>query len=375
MWLCGVSTIVLAALVLVSSAGPGQAASIQASKSEYCNIKLAGPIEKGDADKLKRAIASVPPRKLRVESRSGGYEADRIDICLASTGGDFKEALKMVDLLVGKEGNWDSVGTAVDKGDECIAECAFIFMAGKYHAFHGISFPLRQLHPEGKLGFRLPRVANANAAANEADLAKSFAVAVKQVKELMEQNAKVKVLEKNKPFPKTLTAKVLALDDGETLYVETLQQLGEWTIQSIGLPKGRRIGGRVSDAMLQQACANQANWYEDPKMKFEPAGSNDPVKLSGKMYHATYKASTTKGPRFCFAFFLDDEYLGPVVDISLFTSLTPKRDEYRSTPASLREHYEQGGGESRQYGNTGLIDIWAVFDPATPYAKLLSLLE
>lgn len=339
-----------------------QAAAIEPSKSQYCSIAFSGPIVKGDYSKLVDALKKLPTKN------------NRIDICLNSAGGDFSETLRIVNLLVGDKGNWDTVGTVIDQGAECIAECAFIFMAGKRHEFHGISFALRRLHVGGKLAFRLPQTKASGSSVSEKDLAIAFSAAVKQVKTLMESNAKVDVLDMYKPFPKTLTAKVLTLDDDELLVVNTVEQFGAWGIRLIGLQRPAALSSTVTDASLQRACANYSRWYHGGKPATSETVSQSPVVLksikSDLYYTTSFKGFGARSDQYCIVFYFETKAHGPKLDISIYKSLNPQKGEYRSSPSELQEHYAPADRSDN-------LDtpIWYMFNPATKLEDLAGLMK
>jgi|SRR6185369_13028904 len=336
-----------------------QAANIGPSQSQYCQIDFSGPIVSGDRARLVKALKDAREKD------------DTVNICLNSPGGDFSETLRIVNALVGEKGNWDTNGTVVDAGAECIAECAFIFMAGKHHEFHGISMPLRRLHINGKLAFRLPKTAAATGAVGEKELARAYSEAVKQVKALMETNSKVDLLDKNKPYPKTLSAKVLTLDDNELLPVDSIDQIGGWTIQLLGLPRPTALSSTVSEAHLQRACDNYNRWSYGKKPATAQSASQAAVKLVSSLYYTTaFKGFGQTADQYCIIWYFDSKVNGPKLDIAVYKNLKPGKDEYRSTPDSLKEYFDG----TDQFGDNGQ-PVWSLFDPATKLDQLVQLLK
>jgi hypothetical protein len=103
-----------------------------------CDLVIDGDIEEGDGKALEQAFGTIV----------GSMNAFTFFLCLRSTGGDLREAVKIARFVLRTQR--PSIGTVIEDGQTCASACAIIFLAGNAPARVG-SWPQRFLHPRGKL--------------------------------------------------------------------------------------------------------------------------------------------------------------------------------------------------------------------------------
>ena len=96
-----------------------------------CHYQLTGPIEAGDAQKLKDLILLQ----------------GRTTLCLNSRGGSFEEAMTIATQLMA-----NAIGTKLEPGSECLSACAIVFMAGSIEYFEVGLYSWRHMHATSKFG-------------------------------------------------------------------------------------------------------------------------------------------------------------------------------------------------------------------------------
>lgn len=351
------------ALFLLFTLERASAATIRPSESNACNIELSGRIERGDAEQLNQLLEEEPRART-----IGKLEIVRNDICLNSEEGDFEEALFIVQKLIEISVGWGSVGTVVDKGAKCIGPCALIFMAGRFHAFHGVTFPQRQLHVDGRLVFR--NISTAPDTTN--DMAVAYAKAVKLTAQIFKQNVVAgDMLDRNRPFAKSLVQAILKLGPNDSLAVETLDQANNWqiTLKDVPAPRALTLG------MLWTACANyQAGWgFARPNLS---AGSvEEAITLKDRLWRQTFKGFGKNQKEFCIADIYDSPKHGLVLNLETRQSLNPKPDEFISTPQSNKEFIDNEDG--RDFGRQGRLGepLWLMYLHTTKIGALGSAVQ
>ncbi|MCV2893435.1 lysozyme inhibitor LprI family protein [Lentibacter sp. XHP0401] len=109
------------------------------------HLRVEGPIEKGDADKLGAMLREEKPN----------WTVDMfkdIVVSFNSDGGDFYEGLAIADMISGL-----AAATFVGPDDRCLSSCAIAFLGGSAIVLRGIpSWPSRYIHVDGVLGFHAP---------------------------------------------------------------------------------------------------------------------------------------------------------------------------------------------------------------------------
>jgi hypothetical protein len=110
-----------------------------------CDLVLEGDVKEGDMQSLKRSFEAI----------EGSMNSFSFFLCLRSSGGDLREAVKIAEFVL--ETQRPSIATVVEDGQTCASACAIIFLAGNAPARVG-AFPQRFLHPRGRLLFHSPRL-------------------------------------------------------------------------------------------------------------------------------------------------------------------------------------------------------------------------
>jgi hypothetical protein len=130
-----------------------------------CNVAISGEITAGDYEKVEaglyafaldlasRNVLNSPPKYGRRISWTKKDKA-HFALCLASEGGDLREALK-ISWLFGI-GDWITV---IEAGEPCLSACAMLFLraAGpRFSLTEHVGYGGRYAHYSAKLGFHAP---------------------------------------------------------------------------------------------------------------------------------------------------------------------------------------------------------------------------
>jgi hypothetical protein len=110
-----------------------------------CDLVLEGDLEEGDAQSIEQSFQTIV----------GSMNSFSFFLCLRSSGGDLREAIKIARFVLGTQR--PSIATVVEDGQICASACAIIFLAGNAPARVG-AFPQRFLHPRGRLLFHSSRL-------------------------------------------------------------------------------------------------------------------------------------------------------------------------------------------------------------------------
>ncbi|MZR11435.1 DUF1311 domain-containing protein [Maritimibacter sp. DP07] len=125
--------------------GDPTAAGENKSFAAMPHLRVEGPIEPGDVDKLRSMLREEKPN----------WTVDMfkdVVVSFNSDGGDFYEGLAMADMIAGL-----AVSTFVGPGDRCLSSCAIAFLGGSTIVLRGMpSWPSRFVHVDGVLGFHAP---------------------------------------------------------------------------------------------------------------------------------------------------------------------------------------------------------------------------
>ncbi|MCC7252997.1 hypothetical protein [Hyphomicrobium sp.] len=333
------------------------AAEVELVDRPYCNIRLDGPIEPGDVRKIESAVDQSLSENLpaRTNDRINGSTS----ICLNSQGGNFDEAVRIIDYF-----GSSVVGTTIDAGDSCTAVCAFVFMAGRYMFYHGITHPIRRLHVAGTLSFH-PPVGNAHTAGT--DLESAYTESVRKMAALLRHASQAEFFGRRSVLPRTLLLDVLGLEAGAFLDVETVGQAGEWDIAIIGF----REPATITQAMLRRACSNKAMWNNQIPPETEAAGNPDteaPVEFSNGRHRARLEKLGAAQNVSCVvdAFYASDSRYYVDASINL-----PGEKPYEFDPGCLEEQVRDNGGEQTRVGLSPGDPIWHVFEPTQKLADLV----
>jgi hypothetical protein len=250
--------VLVVVFALLVSALPSYGAEIGPGNPPVCELKLEGPIEAGDSEKLTAALYAL--------GASGGFDSRSASLCLNSLGGNYDEALKLMTALL----TFTNVATVVDAGAECYSACAFLFLAGNaQRSEDGELAPNRTLDVRGTLGFHAPYLQSGTGTDITAATIENFRRGVSAIAKMLE-------IDRRELIPRGLLAKALQVGANELLYVDTIEKVGVWSIKL----KGYKPPAALTLRMLDQACRNKDMWTNfSHTVLGRPAG--DPETLHG----------------------------------------------------------------------------------------------
>ncbi len=102
-------------------------------------LRMEGPVEEGDDDRLRAAAGQTDPYGNTI-------------LWMNSDGGNFDAGIALGDAISELH-----IFTVVGPGDRCLSACAFAFMGGQAQISEdGTTTPTREVHTEGVLGFHAP---------------------------------------------------------------------------------------------------------------------------------------------------------------------------------------------------------------------------
>jgi hypothetical protein len=230
--------VLVVVLGLLIPALPSYGAEIAPGNAPVCELKLEGPIEAGDGEKLTAALYAL--------GASGGFDSRSVSLCLNSLGGNYDEALKLMTALL----TFTNVATVVDAGAECYSACAFLFLAGNaQRSEDGELAPNRTLDVRGTLGFHAPYLQSGAGTDVNAATIENFRRGVSAIAKMLE-------IDRRELIPRGLLAKALQVGANELLYVDTIEKVGVWSIKL----KGYKPPAALTSKMLDQACRNKDMW-------------------------------------------------------------------------------------------------------------------
>ena len=254
-----------------------------------CTLRLSDTIRAGDADRMKTELdqfrldprRNTSDRELIISDEEEGYYA----LCLESSGGEIREALKIGNLFK----NWMTV---IEPNKECYSACAMLFMLGgrRDFVFYRIGpgpaprrLAGRYLHYSARLGFHAPRLNLSDTEQITRQRAEEeYQRAIKTVRAIIFRNAAgapentdemtmddVTEVINNDDFisgqwsqsqnfanaqyiPNDLLLAILSVPPNELFEVTTLGQAIRWGIEPYGFETPRYISTR----MLTVGCAN-----------------------------------------------------------------------------------------------------------------------
>ncbi len=306
-------------LALLFPVLPAHSAEIGPGTSPGCQLKLEGPIEAGDSEKLSAALDAL--------GSTGGFDSRNVSMCLNSLGGNYDEALKLITTVL----KHTNVATVVDRGAECYSACAFLFLAGNaQRSEDGELAPDRTLDVRATLGFHAPYLGRQTRTLPKRQL-KTFAAALSAIAKLLE-------IDRRELFPRGLLAKALQIGSNELLYVDTIEKAGVWTIKLKGFKPPTALTAR----MLDQACRNKDMWTnfshtvlgrpaDDPETLHglrqsdfpEIRGSDEPIKLSQGKYHEALDLFGYEATNMC----IIDVFANEKNELFLSLSMVPTEQE------------------------------------------------
>lgn len=226
--------------IFAACGGGAQAAEFHGGGDTALNCKMTvrGPIEPGDADAFLDALRRhVLPESGTYDDLSVIMDNRHRRICLDSPGGSLNEAIRMVDILLGRHGtadekrHLDRIGTVIPAGARCLSACAVLFMAGgANHENVGGRTPDRILHARGQLGFHAPALRVPDGQYSRDSVDKAFRTAILSMNSISERQEDIS-------FPPTLLARMIATPPDQMFHVTRLGEAAQWMIDIAGLPR------------------------------------------------------------------------------------------------------------------------------------------
>ena len=174
-------------------------------------LGLEGPIEAGDTEKLKAVLDQT--------GMAAEVDYDTNVLLLNSPGGDFREAIRMMDLLYER-----TVRTYVWETSECLSACAIVFLAGT-GASPDSQFPHRTIRPGGRLGIHAPSIPDLGDTmlpASEMNLAYSEALA-----SMSEIASRADLFQ----IPNSLVVQMLTTPPEKMYMIETIGDANRWGVK------------------------------------------------------------------------------------------------------------------------------------------------
>lgn len=234
----------VAVLVAIPLA-PAVGGTIETARTGECDVRLAGEIDAGDADKLVAALRGVnqnaPPGPRQRNENEIERDIYIPRLCLNSKGGRFDEAVKFLRATMMQL----SFATVIESGAECYSACALMFLGGHLNQGDGYFELYRRLDAGGKLGFHAPYIPTIAAGASDKLLSASYRAGVSAVGELLNLNGLF--------FPRSLLSEFLRVGPEDFFRIEKVGQLAAWSIGLTGYPRPASVG----EKQIGNVCNNQ----------------------------------------------------------------------------------------------------------------------
>jgi len=295
------SSIAIVCLVALIACMPRQSisAELQLAPSARCNVKVIGEIMVGDAERLSKLL----------DKEDVGY------LCLNSDGGNYAEALKIIDVIFKRGG---LVATIVERGDVCLSACAFVFLAGQKHLGDGVFVPFRFMSVGAKIGFHAPYITAEGSPNGEA--ARVYREGVRAIGRLLTLTAEDK--QREEFFPRSLLAEALKVGPDDFFLMDKVDKLGRWSIRLFDHAKPERITNR----MLATACGNADMWQlsgqsaegYDYSVDYmgKPLPKEQRVDLVKRKYKTTLKGYGSEYQDVCNVMVYDHPKFGPFLALT-----------------------------------------------------------
>lgn len=344
---------------------PAPAAEIKAVENSNCNLQLSGRIETGDAGRLRALLKE-------------GHN----NLCLDSSDGSYSEALAIIEAMEDRRAREteEHVGTVIEAGARCIGPCAMVFMAGRFHAFHGASLPLRKLHVDGVLGFRTISPDTAMGQDKNA-VADAFALAVRDIARMLRLNKGAEGLdgivdEHKKRFPRTLVGEILRLAPGQSLPIERVEQVYRWNIAVFGLPHPRTITADMFKRLCEaHVDSNRSGGLE----RFIPPKMPEALRTGAPVVRTIVPSAIIEEPderQACVVDVVQHPVAGPVLNVELVENPTPAR--LKSIPVTAEKSrkfmIDENGGDGGEHSLIG-EGIWLLYPKETRIRDLPELIR
>jgi hypothetical protein len=354
--------VLVVALVLLVPASPSFGAEIGPGNEAVCELKLEGPIEAGDSEKLTTALQDL--------GASGGFDSRSVRVCLNSLGGNYDEALKLMTALL----TLTNVATVVDAGAECYSACAFVFLAGNAQASEdGELTSNRTLDVRGTLGFHAPYLQSGTGTDVNAATIENFRRGVSAIAKMLE-------IDRRGLIPRGLLAKALQVGASELLYVDTIEKVGVWSIKL----KGYKPPAALTSRMLDQACRNKDMWTnfshtilgrpaDDPETLHglrqsdfpEIRGTDEPIQLAQGNYHQVLDLFGYEATNVCVV----NVFAKGANELFLSLSMVPADQPTPSDPVPFSEQVMARLNDPQSLEAVS-TPLWYVYSPDTALMNL-----
>jgi hypothetical protein len=174
-------------------------------------------------------------------------------LCLRSDGGDFNEALAIIDAMGG-------MPTVVPERARCLSACGIIFLGGQYrwsNSSGGGITPFRVMHVTAQLGFHAPYFAAQFPRVVPFEIAEqAFRSALGILIELNTRLARITSFEATESFPRDLLIRMLStFGQNNFYYIDTVGKAGQYDIRLAGVPTIQ-----LDDFSLFRLCGNAVTW-------------------------------------------------------------------------------------------------------------------
>ena len=274
-----------ACVFILASLGTAEAAVIAVPPSGPCEIQLEGSIEPGDAARLKAVLGALTKRQA-------------VKFCLSSPGGDYIEALQMIERMLASR---YEINTVITEGSECYSACALMFLAG--HRNKKAPVPHRHLHVRSVLGFHGPYIKQDDAKYDPDLVSEAYREGVKSIGLLI-------ALAKDSLFPESLLNIGLEKGPDEFFLIDSIDKAGRWKIGLIGY----RQPVVLTEQMMFSACANNMEWLA-PGFTYDLDLGPAPVVFKNRKYRRLFPDFGDEAAWTCVADAYDAPKDGPRIAI------------------------------------------------------------
>lgn len=237
-------SLVLAFLPIVASSAEVELVHLRYDP-DYPNVvtelsmTLTGPIEMGDAEKVRAALNSG---EAHLQTDATGHA----QVTLDSQGGSFEEAIRLMDLFreVG-------ISTRIEADAECFSACAIAFMGGHHVNKASILWPHRTVDPGGSLGFHAPSLENVGEGMVPVEvLSISYEVALEAIAAIIERKEEFQIAD-------SLIEIILGTPPSGMYIVETIDDFKRWRI---GTNVEETPNWRPNQQEMARLCRNVFSW-------------------------------------------------------------------------------------------------------------------
>lgn len=240
-------------------------------------VALKGQIAKGDVDRLQQMLSGHLPAK-----QSDRHPGVTARLTLDSPGGNLLEGIRLANFV-----HDNAIRTHVGAGASCLSACSLVFMGGATVTPEGKLQSLRELSPNGRLGFHAPALPDDALDRIDAD----------EFERLMVDAARefLGLLREHNWAQSLVEASLSKTAPGEFVGVETVDDAGRWRI-ALETSKRLRVspnitaysfgpGDEYNQLGHQAFCYNTQAWAEDlaATMAYSGDGSETPEQRKGHL--------------------------------------------------------------------------------------------